>query len=111
VAPKSRVAVAVPAHCYVYYRVTGDARAARAAVAAMMADLEARTGVAGRLLVRADDPSTWMEVYEPVPHPAAFGRALAACVRRHGVAAFACDGQRHVERFRAWPGPRRAPAR
>jgi hypothetical protein len=105
------MAVAAPTHCYVYYRVTGDARSARAAVGAMMADLEARTGVAGRLLVRADDPSTWMEVYEPVHHPAAFGRALVACVRRHGVAAFANDGQRHVERFRAWPGSRPAPVR
>jgi hypothetical protein len=111
VAPKSRVAVVAPTHCYVYYRVTGDARSARAAVATMMADLEARTGVAGRLLARTDDPSTWLEVYEPVHHPAAFGRALAVCVRRHGVAAFAHDGQRHLERFRACPGPRRVPVR
>ena len=95
-----------PTHCYVYYRVTRDTPSARAAVAAMFADVEARTGVAGRLLARADDPSTWMEIYEPVAHPAAFARVLAACVRRHGVEAFARDGRRHVERFRALPARR-----
>jgi hypothetical protein len=104
--------MALPAHCYVYYRIVGDPRAARAVVAALMADVEARTGIAGRLLVRADDPATWMEVYEPIARPAAFGRVLAACARRHGAAAIARDGRRHVERFRPWSPPRRpSPAR
>jgi Domain of unknown function (DUF4936) len=98
-----------PGHLYVYYRVVRDSAAARAAVAALFADVEARTGVAGRLLARADDPATWMEVYEPVARPAAFARLLAARARRHGVEALARDG-RHVEHFRALP-PRRTARR
>jgi hypothetical protein len=98
-----------PGHIYVYYRVRRDSGAARAAVTALFAEIETRTGVAGRLLVRADDAATWMEVYEPVARPAAFARMLAACARRHGVEALALDG-RHVEHFRALP-PRRIAAR
>ncbi len=93
-------------HVYVYYRVARDSAAARAAVAALFADIERATGVAGRLLARADDPRTWMEVYEPVTQVAAFGRALAAAVRSHQAAALAEGGQRHVERFAAPPARR-----
>lgn len=90
-----------PAHFYVYYRVDGDVVAARAKIAALMADVEARTGVSGRLLARREDPSTWMEVYEPVRDAAAFARALAACVRRIGAAAVSADGIRRIECFAA----------
>jgi hypothetical protein len=103
------VVTARPGHLFVYYRVRRDGAAVRAAVAALLADVEARTGVAGRLLARADDPATWMEVYEPIARPAHFVRALAACARRHGVEAFTRDG-RHVEHFRALR-PRRATPR
>ena len=92
-----------PAHFYVYYRVDGDMAAARAKIAALTAEVEARTGVSGRLLARCDDPSTWMEVYEPVRDAAAFARALAACVRKTGAAAVAADGMRRIECFAA-PG-------
>jgi hypothetical protein len=86
-------------HIYVYYRLQGDADAARAAVGALFADLEAQTGVCGRLLARSDDPQTWMEVYEPVPQAADFICALAQAEQRHGLPAHAADAQRHVERF------------
>ncbi len=43
-------------HYYVYYRVSGNPAVARATVGALIADVEARTGVAGRLLARCDDP-------------------------------------------------------
>jgi hypothetical protein len=99
-----------PAHFYVYYHVEGDMMAARARIAALMAEVEARTGISGRLLARCDDPSTWMEVYEPVRDAAAFARALAACVRRIGAAAVAADGVRRIECFAA-PGSEGARSR
>jgi hypothetical protein len=96
-----------PTHLYVYYRVRRDTAAARRAVAALFAEVEAATGVGGRLLARSDDPRTWLEVYAPVTRPVAFLRTLAVAVRRHGVAALAVDGTRHVERFAALAPKRR----
>lgn len=98
------MAARVPEHVYVYYRLAGDDRAARAAIARLFADVEARTGIAGRLLERRELPRTWLEVYEPVPAPAAFLRALAAAVRRQRAADHAIDGRRVIERFAA-PAP------
>jgi hypothetical protein len=86
-------------HYYVWYRVTGDAAAARAAVAALLLDVRVATGVAGRMLVRRDDPATWMEIYEGVADVGRFEAALAAGVARHGVAAFIAGGGRHAEPF------------
>lgn len=83
---------------YVWYRLAGDAACARAAVTAMMLDVAMACGIAGRLLVRADDRTTWMEVYEAVDDPMAFETALARAGAAHGVEAHAQDG-RHVERF------------
>lgn len=83
---------------YVWYRVAGDACEARAAVTAMMLDLAENCGVVGRLMKRADDPSTWMEVYESVDDPPSFEHALALAVAQHDAVLFA-DGGRHVERF------------
>jgi hypothetical protein len=86
-------------HYYVWYRVTGDPAAARAAVAALLRDVLGATGVAGRVLVRRDDPTTWMEIYEDVADVERFDRALAAGVARHGVAGYAEGGARHAEPF------------
>jgi hypothetical protein len=94
---------ATPAHVYVYYRVAADHAAAREAVAALLAAVEAATGVAGRLLARRDDPATWMEIYEPVADPAAFLHRLAELARHHRVAAIAGDGHRHAECFAPLP--------
>lgn len=102
------VAARGPTHVYVYYRVRRDSAAARAVIAALFADVERRTGVAGRLLARCDDRRTWLEVYEPVARWSSFGRVLAAAVRAHDSAALTVDGRRHVERFAA-PAARRAP--
>jgi len=111
VSEKNAVADA-PWHFYVYYRITADTAAARATIGALMADVEARTGVSGRLLARSGDPSTWMEIYEPVGKPGAFARTLATCVRKCAAAAVAVDGIRTGERFSALgphPAPRSAP--
>jgi hypothetical protein len=95
---------------FVWYKLAGDACEARAAVTAMMLDVAMECGVVGRLLKRADDPATWMEVYEAVDDPAHFEDALAHALDRHGASLFA-DGGRHVERFvgcgsvDAEPGP------
>lgn len=83
---------------FVWYRLAGDACEARSAVTAMMLDVAIACGVVGRLLKRADDPATWMEVYEAVDDPDAFERALAGALARHGADGYA-DGGRHVERF------------
>jgi hypothetical protein len=85
-------------HYFVWYRVAGDPGCARAAITAMMLDVAMATGVAGRLFERADDASTWMEVYDDVDDRRAFERRLARAVAAHDVAQYA-DGGRHVECF------------
>jgi hypothetical protein len=97
------VTARAPAHCYVYYRVAADTAPARARIHALIAEVEARTGVHGSLLARCDDPSMWMEVYAPVARATAFRRTLAALAAKHGAALLAQDGRRHVETFGALP--------
>ena len=90
-----------PSHYYLYYpvRIGLEADLARVLYNAQ-SDLQARTGVVGRFLRRADDPWTWMEVYENVTDPAAFDDALAQGIDRHGLDRFVDDGgRRHTERF------------
>ena len=86
-------------HYYIWYRVTGDPVAARAAVDAVLRDVLGAAGVAGRVLARRDDQTTWMEVYEAVADVGRFERALAEAVARHAVAAHAVGGARHTETF------------
>ena len=86
-------------HYYVWYRITGDPRDARTAIEAMMAEVTRRTGIAGRLLVRRDETSTWMEIYEGVADPAVFEREIAAVFLAHDLARFVAGGARHVEAF------------
>jgi len=86
-------------HYYIWYRVTGDPVPARAAVDALQADVFRHAGVTGRVLVRRDDPRTWMEVYEHVADVMRFERELAAGVARHGVANWAEGHSRHTEPF------------
>ena len=87
-------------HFYVWYTVTAERELAVRAVADLIAAVEEDTGVAGRVLARRDDASTWMEIYENVGDAAAFERTLATLVRRHDVARVS-GGLRHVERFAA----------
>ena len=61
-----------PSHYYVWYRVTGDPVAARAAGAAVLHGVTVATGVAGRWRVGRGAPATWMEVYESVADAATF---------------------------------------
>lgn len=86
-------------HYYVWYRVLAAPDNARRAVAALQDDLAQQTGIRGRVLVRRDDPGTWMEIYEGVAAPAQFEPALAAAVDRHRAADYAHDRARHTEAF------------
>lgn len=88
-------------HIYVYYRVAPGAREnATAAVASVLTQVNATTGVPGRLLRREDDPGTWMEVYESVGDTAEFCAALARISAEAGLDAIVGGGDaRHIERF------------
>jgi hypothetical protein len=92
---------ASPVHCYVYYRVDpARAAAARETMGAVLATLEERAGVTGRLLQRQDDPMLWMEVYESVRDPARFEVMLADLLDSHRFAQFLAPGSaRKIERF------------
>ena len=71
---------------------------ARAAVNALMQDVALRAGVIGRLMLRRDDPTTWMEIYENVVDTVLFDAVLADATVRSGIAASAGEGRR-IERF------------
>jgi hypothetical protein len=82
---------------YIYYEVDpGRAAALRAAVARLMATLEAQCGVRGRWMRRRDDPSTYMEVYEGVEDTEAFERLLE---RESASLAREFSLERRLERF------------
>lgn len=85
---------------FIYYRTSAGAEDVRSAVCEMQRALARETGIAGRLMCRADDPTTWMEVYEAVPDAARFERSLENAVAKFDLARLlAGDGRRHVERF------------
>jgi hypothetical protein len=84
---------------YIYYRVVPTAQAL-AAAGALLAHVERQSGINGRLMQRADDPATWMEVYEGVADLDGFRTALAAAEAASGIAGCLAPGARRVcERF------------
>ncbi len=86
-------------HYYIWYRVHGNRAHAQHVIAALLDDVAARTAIRGRVLVRRDDPATWMEIYEGVTAPEDFERELFEAATRHDAAAVADEGARHVEAF------------
>lgn len=87
---------------YIYYRLRADLDGdiAHASVREMQAALEQATGIAGRLLQRADDASTWMEIYEGVTEHSAFLHALESEATAHQLADLLESGSvRHLECF------------
>lgn len=84
---------------YVYYRVAAHRVAeARLAAAAVLDTVSAASHITGTLHRRADDASTWMEVYRGVDDADQFILALNTAVTASGL--LDClDGERHVERF------------
>jgi hypothetical protein len=87
--------------CYVYYRIALDREAdARGAVVALIAEVEATTGIRGRAYCKTVEPLLWMEVYPGVVDGEAFVSLLAELSARHGLDACLEDNQRrHVEEF------------
>lgn len=81
----------LPFSYYAYYRVARP-DAADALVRGIFAEVRRRTGIAGRLLTRRDDPATWMEVYAGVEDPRAFEHSLAAAVLAADFAAVVESG-------------------
>lgn len=89
-------------HYYVYYRIREDLSSAdlSRAVLAMQAALHQETGIAGRLMQRASDDRTWMEIYEHVGNATAFDTALQREAESAGLEHLIEPGSaRHIERF------------
>lgn len=87
---------------FIYYRLDEDCNRASAlrSIRAMQEVVAARTGIAGRLLMRRDDAHTWMEIYPAVSDVAELERVLDAVGRELGVGIWIAPGTaRHVERF------------
>ena len=69
-------------------------------VDAIQSAVKSRTGVAGRLLMKRDDPATWMEVYEDVGDAHVFEQSLSAAVQSTDFASVMQSGAvRHMECF------------
>ncbi len=85
---------------YVWYRVERDDRDTETAVRGMMARLACRSGIAGQLLKKRDEPRLWMEVYADVADPDGFTRLMTQKVDEFDLGMF-IDGTRRVEAFRA----------
>lgn len=91
-------------HYYIYYRVSPDAQAElKERVCSMQARLKCQTGIAGKLLIRHDDPAVWMEVYDNVDNPQTFEAALEAALEKFEIEIFLdADQSRHMECFKTF---------
>jgi hypothetical protein len=93
----------MPHSFYVYYKVpANNAVAASTAVNELFRRMMQEAGVIGRLMRRADDASTWMEVYEDVPDASCFNAMLRSASEQCGLHALVEGGTRHVEQFVSW---------
>lgn len=70
------------ANYYIYYKVPADTRMVKSAVDELQRSLRAKTGVAGRLMCKHDEPRTWMEIYENIPDPDEFHSVLVGELER-----------------------------
>lgn len=91
----------MPFHFYIYYAVDpAAATTARDRVATFLAAVHEVTGIAGRLLRRADEPLLWMEIFENVADREAFSATLERLAAAHGLGEVLAPGRsRHVECF------------
>ncbi|WP_374512114.1 DUF4936 family protein [Niveibacterium sp.] len=86
-------------HLYIYYRIRpGTHETASVLAHAMLASLAQYAGH-GRLMRRADDAETWMEVYEDVRSAPALLAAREHAVSSSGFAELIVGGAMHVEHF------------
>ena len=89
------------ASLYVYYRVDPARLAtARRAVMDLIEDIRSTSGISGRLARRLDDPTTWMEIYQPVADIDRFRRILESQAHIHQLhLLLAAGSSRNVEIF------------
>lgn len=86
-------------HLYIYYRIQPGADDTASVLAhALLASLAPHARHA-RLMRRADDPDTWMEVYEDVTSASVLLAAREHAVANSGLAEFIVGGATHVEHF------------
>jgi hypothetical protein len=84
---------------YVYYRVDpAQATLAGDRIDALLGALAGHCRQPPRRLVRCDDPTTWMEIYEGITNFAPFESDLHAAAQALNCAAFIL-GERHLECF------------
>lgn len=86
---------------YIYYRVdAAQVTACTAAVSKLLADMQQRTGISGRILKKRNEPLLWMEIYEHVGDESAFEWELAEAVAAAGILPLLqAGGGRHTECF------------
>lgn len=80
---------------YCYFKAEANDVALLSRLRTLQSALLARTGVAGRLLRRRDDASTWMEVYEEIADADTFQHAWREASVECGLATLS----RHEEWF------------
>lgn len=85
---------------FVWYRVNQADNDTETAIRSMMSRLSCRSGVAGRLLKKRDEPRLWMEIYADVADSTGFERLLQQAVDEYDVEMF-IDGKRCTECFQA----------
>ena len=92
---------AARADCYVYYRVDSSREdPARAALAALLAELEATTGVRGAAFCKTNEPLLWMEVYAGLADAESVMDAVDRLAAKHGLTGCLAEHERrHVEQF------------
>lgn len=82
---------------YIYYKLEPDQRSEiEPLIHTLLSRMACRTGVAGRLLKKADSRDTWMEVYEGIKDRRAFEHALNELCDRYDLAMLL---DRHTEVF------------
>lgn len=87
-------------HYFIYYRIAHEQiPPIESAVQRMRLEIEAQSGIIGRLLKKCDDPNLWMEIYENIPEDLAFEQILSRAEGQSGLAKLLGAGERHVECF------------
>jgi hypothetical protein len=84
---------------YIYYRIDpGQAAHAAARIDTLLIQMAAYCSQPPRRLMRCDDASTWLEIYEGIIDFPAFAAALATAAGSLDCMAFTL-GERHLECF------------
>ncbi|GAA5182857.1 hypothetical protein GCM10025771_33100 [Niveibacterium umoris] len=87
------------ASVFIYYALrAGSEEHAAVSAVELLETVARRCGATGRLMRRADDPLTWMEVYEGVTDVQRLRTELDTALERSGLAAWLA-GPRHIEVF------------